>query len=271
MADAAARLKSAAIELRLSVAEYGDAPTATHYAALADLVQMVELLLEWRAAVLSASADAQRFVTAGRERATIWRQTYGKEASLNGLRTVADAITKIQAVSEVATIAVRLAAIPLPVGLYAVPSREHRQSRDDDEGKERPPELQVAFLKFTIDGRSVAETHYLSPGETHDLDVEVRVSRWPEGATALVLEPVTIEPPGTYQLPTFSIEAPMGDGPFRLTKQGRAMLAYHSISGLGHTSSDMSPIFSRPVPNSRSRRLDSARYRWKASIRRCIP
>ena len=220
-----ALLKSAGIELRLSVAEYGDAPTATHYAALADLVQMVELLLEWRAAVLGAGADAQRFVIAAKERSAVWPQTYGSEAPLDGLRAVAEAIANVQAVSEVAKIATNLAAVPLPVGLYSIPPREHTPDRDIDEREETPAELQVAFLKFTIDGTSVAETHYLSPGETHDLDVEVRVSRWPKGATALVLEPITIEPSGTYQLPTFSIDAPLGEGPFRLTKQGRAILA----------------------------------------------
>jgi hypothetical protein len=224
-AEAAERLKTAAVNLRVSAAEYGDALSATNYRALADLVQMMELLLEWRAAVLDANADAQRFVTAAKERATIWNQTYGKKPFLDGLLAAAEAITKIDAVSEVAPIAVRLAAVPLPIGLYAVPSREYKPSDDDDDSKGKSPQLQIAFLKFTIDGTSVAETYHLSPGETHDLDVEVRVSRWPAGATALVLEPVSIEPAGTYQLPTFSIDAPMGDGPFRLTKQGRAMLA----------------------------------------------
>jgi hypothetical protein len=221
-ADSAARVKSAAIELRLSAAQYGDAPSAVAYAALADLVEMVGLLLEWRAAVLNADTNAERFRTAAKERAGLW---LGKsEAALEGLRAVADEIAKVHVVSEVASVAVRLAAVPLPVGLYSVPPLEGGVARDTDGTEKKSPALQVAFLKFTIDGTPVGETHYLSPGEMHDLDVEVRVSRWPEGASALVLKPVTIEPSGTYQLPTFSIDAPMGDGPFRLTKQGRALL-----------------------------------------------
>lgn len=58
----------------------------------------------------------------------------------------------------------------------------------------------------------------------HDLDIEVRVSRWPAGANALVLEPVTIEPSGTYQLPVFEIPAPTGEGPLQLTQKGRVRL-----------------------------------------------
>jgi hypothetical protein len=186
---------------------------------------MVGLLLEWRGAVLNAGTDAQRFVTAAKERAAIWDEKYNAEVSLEGLRGASDEIAKIQTISEVATIAVHLAAVPLPVGLYSIPRRERGAARDANEAEKKPTELQIAFLKFTIDGTPVGETHYLAPGEMHDLDVEVRVSRWPEGATALVLEPVTIEPSGTYQVPTFSIDAPMGEGPFRLTKQGRAMLS----------------------------------------------
>jgi len=53
-------------------------------------------------------------------------------------------------------------------------------------------DLAVAFLKFTIDGIPLSEIHYVSPGEMHDLDIEVRVSRW-QGATALILQPVMIE------------------------------------------------------------------------------
>jgi len=223
--DAAARLKSSAIALRVSVAEYGEALSATTYEALADLVEMVGLLLDWRTAVLNAGTDARRFVTAAKERASIWVEKYASEAPLVGLRTIADEIAKVRAVSEVGSIAAHLAAVPLPVGLFSVQKREFASEADTDEAETKSAALQVAFLKFTIDGKPVGETHYLSPGELHDLDVEVRVSRWPADASALVLEPVTIEPPGTYQLATFSIDAPLGDGPFRLTKRGRAMLS----------------------------------------------
>jgi hypothetical protein len=58
----------------------------------------------------------------------------------------------------------------------------------------------------------------------HDLDIEVRVSRWPTGATALILEPITIEHADAYKMPIFSIAPPAGTGPFQLTQQGRAAL-----------------------------------------------
>jgi hypothetical protein len=221
----AARLSSAAAELRLTAHKYGDAPSGAIYSAFADLVEMVGFLVDWRAAVLNAGTDAQRFVTAAKERATAWSEKYNSESSLAMLRAAANAIDNIQSISQVATTAVHLAAIPLPIGLYSLPRRNSRPVNASAGAEERKTtDLTVAFLKFTIDGTPVAETHYVSPGETHDLDIEVRVSRWPASATALVLEPVSIEPSGTYQLPTFSIDAPMGDGPFRLRQKGRALL-----------------------------------------------
>jgi hypothetical protein len=223
-ADAHARLRAATGELRLSVVEYGEAEASKWYSELADLIDLVSLLVEWRSSVLNAVADAQRFATAAKERAAIWLEQR-KDGSMNEhLEAVANEIAGVSAISEVARVAVQLAGVPLPISLYSIPKRE-RGGRVHDYGDEKEtPGLQVAFLKFTIDGTAVEETHHLAPGEMHDLDVEVRVSRWPKGATALMLEPVSIEPPGTYQLPTFSIEAPLGEGPFRLIKQGRAVL-----------------------------------------------
>jgi hypothetical protein len=222
--DAKALLNSAAAELRLSAEHYGDAPSAAIYSALADLVEMMGLLLDWRSAVLDATTDAQRFVLAAKERAAQWIESHKSQESLKVLRGVANEIANIKAISEVAAVAVHLGAVPLPIGLYSIARRETREVVEPGTEQKSAAALTVAFLKFTIDGRPVEEIHYMSPGETHDLDIEVRVSRWPTGATALVLQPISIEPSGTYQLPTFSIPAPMGHGPFRLTENGRAVL-----------------------------------------------
>jgi hypothetical protein len=220
----ATRLFGAADKLKIIASLYGDAPNATVYAAFSDLVRIVGLTVEWRKTVLDAGADAQRFLTAAKERSSAWLAEYNARASSDRLHAVADNVLKIQSTADVAATAAALAGIPLPIGLFAIPKRESRVHADAAENT-KPTELTVAFLKFTIDGKPLAETHYVSPGEAHDLDIEVRVSRWPDGATALVLEPLTIEQAGTYQLPVFSIAAPIGAGPFRLTQKGRAMLA----------------------------------------------
>lgn len=222
------RLRAAAKNLDSTSGLYGDAPTAHTYQALAELGICIAFLAEWRQTVLSAGADAGRYLTAAQERATAWARTFGVGGIADNLAPVAQKITAVKNISEVATVAASLAAIPLPVGLYSAEGSVRRIGpRLPDDGGEAPPkpvELSVAFIKFTIDGTPLAETHYLSPGEMHNLDIEVRVSRWPVNATALILEPVTIEHPDAYKMPVFSLPAPSGAGPHQLEQQGRAAI-----------------------------------------------
>jgi hypothetical protein len=82
------------------------------------------------------------------------------------------------------------------------------QAREADQP---PPEPAVAFLKFSIDGGPAAGTHYLTPGETHDLEIEVRVSRWPEAPAMLELRPLSIDRPQKSRLPDLSPRKTGGD------------------------------------------------------------
>jgi hypothetical protein len=221
------RLRAATENLASASGQYGDAPIARTYQALAELAMCVAFLAEWRHAVLTAGADAQRFLVAAKERAATWTGSFASEASFDGLAAVAKQLESLSSVSEVAKVAASLAAIPLPVGLYQAEGPRRRSPRLPDDGGEVPAtsvELSVAFIKFTIDGKPLAETHYVSPGEMHNLDIEVRVSRWPVGATSLILEPVTIEHPDAYKMPVFSLPAPPGPGPFQLKQDGRAAI-----------------------------------------------
>lgn len=222
-----ARLRATAKNLDSTSELYGDAPMARTYQAFAELATCIAFLAEWRQAVLSAGADAIRFLTAAHERVTAWTSSFGTEAGFGSLAPVAQQIASVKSVSEVATVAASLSVIPLPVGLYSAEGSGRRGPRLPDDGGEpssKPVELSVAFIKFTIDGKPLAETHYLSPGEMHNLDIEVRVSRWPASATALILEPVTIEHPEAYKMPVFSLSAPSGAGPHQLKQEGRAAI-----------------------------------------------
>lgn len=221
----ATRLRTAAGDLHSASSLYGDAPSAAVYAAIADLALCVCFLLEWRSGVLNAVEDAQRFLNAARERAATWSKVRSSDGIYGQFLNIAEGISSISSIKDVGLVVAALAAVPAPVGLYSeYKERSPRIADQDDAPRARPVELTVAFLKFTIDGKPLAETHFLSPGEMHDLDLEVRVSRWPVGATALVLEPVTTEHPDAYKMPIFVISAPAGTGPFQLSQQGRAAL-----------------------------------------------
>jgi hypothetical protein len=217
------RLYAAANKLRSVAQLYGLAKNAAIYDALADIVQITGLLVEWRENVLNAKPEASRFVVAARERSTTWLENYKNNEATGALAAVAARLESIQ-VSGVAKFAADAASVPLPIGLYSQPDRSIRRTYQEDSSKEQQKRLTVAFIKFTVDGTPLEEMHYVSPGELHDLDIEVRVSRWPIGATELIVEPVSIEWMETYHMPVFSFAAPTGEGPFQLRQKGRAML-----------------------------------------------
>lgn len=217
-------LHKAAESVRNSVDLYGSAPNAAVYTALGELLEQVALLADWRGAVLAAAPNSDRFRKAASARAQSWIEANKDVASLSVFKEAVERIKSAQDVIDVAKIAALLAVIPLPVGLFTIPIRSIGRIRDDDKAYEKSEQLTVAFVKFTIDGKPLEEIHFLTPGELHDLDIEVRVSRWPRGATGLIVEPITIELASTYQMPVFSFPAPSGTGPFQLREKGRVHL-----------------------------------------------
>lgn len=91
--------------------------------------------------------------------------------------------------------------------------------------KEEPlVDLTVAFLKFQFDGQPAAEIHQLAAQEVHDLEIEVRVSRWPQDKRELRLTPISVEPKSTYDFPSFRFVKPAGEAPYTMRQSGRAAL-----------------------------------------------
>lgn len=121
-------------------------------------------------------------------------------------------------VSDVADVAASLARVPLPVGVFERWVRPAWAGELDQRQEPEPPiDLTVAFLKFHINSEPAADIHYLVPAQVHDLEIEVRVSRWPEDKRELKLTPVSVEPKSIYDFPPFSFTRPAGGAPCRLS------------------------------------------------------
>lgn len=204
---------------------YERTATGAAYTAFAELLRIGALLVQWRAGVLSGEADADRFLRAARERHRIWKGEGPSTDAAVGVHGAADGISAVTEIADVGPMLAAFASVPLPIGIYVSERRRlSTESSDEEEKQPPPPQLAVAFLKFSIDGQPAAETHFLTPGETHDLELEVRVSRWPDGADALELRPLTIEAAGAYEFPVFTLGRPSGKPPFVLHGRGRAMI-----------------------------------------------
>lgn len=201
---------------------YEETAVGAGYSAFAELLRIAALLVQWRSAVLEGESEASRFLKAARARRRLW---VDERASAEWVGPAFDAVEGVDALEEVGELGAlltRFAAVPLPIGIYAKEPRDRNRTQRPQE--ERAAELVVAFLTFAIDGQPAAETHFIPPNESHDLELEVRVSRWPEGAEHLELRPMSIEAASTYELPVFTFSRPAGEPPLVLRDRGRAVI-----------------------------------------------
>jgi hypothetical protein len=225
----AAELRQGAVELEKLTSGYADPKIAMVYAAFADLLRVAAMLIDWRAAVLNAAPESARFLASARERYLQWRDKFAEREGIATLAQAASRIETIDQIQDVSGLSKLIGSIPLPVGVFADdPYRRRRippvAGTEDKEEEALPAELAVAFIRFTIDTTPAGQTEFMTPREAHDLEIEVRVSRWPDRAEALRLSPVTIEAPDTYSFPEFSFTRPSGDPPYLLSRRGRATL-----------------------------------------------
>jgi hypothetical protein len=207
-------------------AAFGRAPAAKRWHALAAALDITRLLIEWEHASLTAAIDPDRFLRAARLRLKQLRE----ETESNSFRDrLVEALSVIEGefdFSGIGPLRQQLAAIPLPVAIYADPVpqvpdwvREREQTH-----AEKAPDLTVAFVEFKINGTTAEKIHALRPRENHDLDIAVRVSRWPETAMSLVLSPLSLDPPSSFDLPSFRFARPSGDPPHVFEQRGRMIL-----------------------------------------------
>ncbi len=219
-------LKTIAKDLDALSLGFSSAIAANAYAALAGLVRVIDALVHWRVAVLDALPDADRFLRSARERYALWSSEYSSKPATSGLLAASASVPTLASIAEVASIARAVALVPLPLGVFEAPKQPSRMPKrvEPEPPSEEPVDLTVAFLKFQVDGHPAVELQHLSPGVVHDLEIEVRVSRWPSNQGELRLTPISVEPKSTYEFPTFNFRRPAGESPYVMHERGRAIV-----------------------------------------------
>lgn len=199
---------------------------ATAYNAFGGVLRIVDMLTHWRRAVLDAEPDADRYVRSARERYRLWLKEYGQSEAAAELRVAIQGLSELESAEDVSKVARALAEVPLPIGIFAKEQKPGRvvPMRPSQAKEEQLEELTVAFLKFQFDGQPAVEVHQLVAQEVHDMEIEVRVSRWPKDKGELRLTPISVEPKSTYEFPSFQFPRPAGDPPFTMKQSGRAAL-----------------------------------------------
>lgn len=215
-----------AAEAKNLAAAFGRAPAAKRWDAFASALEITRLLVEWEQASLTAAIEPDRFLRTARLQLKRLRSEASGETFADKLIEALSVIDGEFDFAGIEPLRQSLAAIPLPVAIYADPKPKLPAWAHEREGsdKEKAPDLTVAFVEFTINGTTAERIQALRPRENHDLDIAVRVSRWPETATALVLSPISIEPPSSYDLPSFRFARPSGEPPYLFKQRGRMIL-----------------------------------------------
>ncbi len=221
-------LRARAAEVLSAAQLFGSAAAARDWRAFGIALEILGLLADWCDAAHSAAIDADRFLRACRLR----YRNFAADAAHSpyGLALVAALAPIDKDLDVLAVPALRdtVAQVEMPVAVFGI---EKPDSFPLMSGAlpVQPEQIAVAFLEFTIDGKPADTVHSLRMGQVHDLDLTIRVSRWPEDAERLIVEPVSIEPPSTWDFQRFEFLKPEGPPPYVFQRQGR--MALHASQG----------------------------------------
>ena len=169
------------------------------------------------------------------ERYAIWTSEFEGKQAAQALLAASGAVSRIASVQEVGPLLDAVSMVPIPVGVFREEQRKWVPDRDAQDGSqveareanEPPSELVVVFLKFSIDGEPAAGTHYLTPGETHDLEIEVHASKMAGDSRDFSnFAPSASTDPQVTPSPSFDSRKPAGTAPFVMTGNGRAMVKF---------------------------------------------
>lgn len=211
-------------ELQRIAAEI-DGAAGHRYAAFGVLVAAYGMLEKWRAAVRAAERDAERFLLAAQQRTEAVLSPPEGVTLPERLRSIAQDVERLRHPREVPNVLEALLASPLPLPLKRRQDMPRGEARGATRGSNREKELPpVAVVEFALDESPLESDMLIQPEVVHDLTVRLRLAQWPVGATEILLQPVSVEPPAVFDLPTFRIPAPPALEVTNLAASGRLIL-----------------------------------------------
>lgn len=219
-------LNALASDLDSISVSFSNPTAAVAYAAFAGLARIAATVAEWYGAVLMAHPDADRFLRSAKARHQLWLKEYEGQVAAARLVLASGTLPDVSSLDDAVKLLNAIGAVPLPLGMLAqeLPFARIHGPHLEERSKGEPLALTVAFLKFQIDSIDVQHIHQLTPGEVQDLELEVRVSRWPVEHSELKLTPISVEPASTYEFPSFSFTRPDCEPPYILHQRARAIL-----------------------------------------------
>ncbi len=219
---AAGNLLTATADLR-ALAERGfNLETTTRaYALFGGFLECAARLASWAASVRACEQDADRFLRGAKVYLRDTVSAYPLEPN-EPWQSCKALIEQAADIDDATGVYHALLNIPLPVA-YALEPKASRGGMSREK-KSDPEKVVVAFTAFSVNGTPFSKDQLLNLNIGYDLEVEVGLSSWPEGETELRLEPLSVEPADSYDLPTFSFKKPSSKQPMSLKATRRMVL-----------------------------------------------
>lgn len=217
-------MQAAATKINNISAMFGNNHPSADLRAFSNVLDCLAFAQDWTDAVRNADVDANRFRDACRLRAAEALEERANDET-TALDSVLADIAEINTPSALADLKRRTLQIPLPFGVWVDEYGIDISTKNTE--PDVPKNIEIAFVKFEIDGQPAKEIETLSPNIIYDIKIDIRVSHWPDSADQLIVIPVSIEPSDTYELQTFVINRPTGDdgnAPYAFNKTGRLLL-----------------------------------------------
>jgi hypothetical protein len=234
LAELADQMELAAEAIQSAEVAAPSVPTELAWATWAGVLRSVAHLLRWDGATRDASENAGRHLQAARRRAEVALSNGAADMDgdplLQPLTKLNAHIAAVQRPSDIAAIARRLESVPLPLRVIEEPGRRFPlpAAADADEQRQAPA---VGICR--LDGTLITNAHVLRPDEVHDLILEIRLTDWPEQATALEVTFLSVLSPHQARLPgfTFPRTSPDEDGIYRLSASGALSVSFALPAG----------------------------------------
>ena len=186
------------------------------------LVEACARLVSWQKAVRDCEADADRYLRGAKF--LLKGSSATKEIQIpESMTKPAQAILELSDVSNVAEVFRAIFVIPLPI-TFPLEIPGNYGGRAASEPRQEVPSIVVAFTSFGVNGQQFKKDQQLNLNIGYDLEVEITLSRWPENDVDLRLEPLSVEPPETYSLPTFVFDKPNMSAPYTLRASKRMII-----------------------------------------------
>lgn len=219
--NAADDLLAAAADLR-ALAERGFTleTTTREYALFGGFVGCAARIASWTASVRACEQDSDRFLRGAKVLLRDTISAYPLEEN-EPWQTCKALIEQAADVNDATGVYQAILGIPLPVAYALEPKARYGGTR---ENKSDPEKVVVAFTAFSVNGTPFSKDQLLNLNIGYDLAVEVGLSSWPEGESELRLEPLSVEPSDSYELPIFSFMRPPSKEPVNLKATQRMVL-----------------------------------------------